>query len=217
MDDALHDAIAAAVRLHEIGDGDPYRLSFAGKGRSGASFGALQGDAGASSLARDTLKAILAAAAIAPAEIDALMAVLAAPCSANPLSAADDRLVAAALAAPAGHSLVDAMDRQILAGLCASVDECCATAQAAKRAVEPKATVYMALWINMSGPPTTLKFWLAGNDVWLDRHATRVAAPGATVSVAAIEDYLQATDYFAANPHSFAALQLAAASETTLA
>ena len=44
VDEALKPALRMALRLHEIGDASPYQLCFAGKGKSGASFGFMQGD-----------------------------------------------------------------------------------------------------------------------------------------------------------------------------
>jgi hypothetical protein len=41
---ALENALRSAVRFNEISDETPYRLSFAGKGTSGGSFGFMQGD-----------------------------------------------------------------------------------------------------------------------------------------------------------------------------
>lgn len=213
MDDALRDAIGTALRRHEIGAGDPYRLAFAGRGRSGASFGAYQGDVAANPLARDTLRRILAAAALAPPRIDAIMARLAQPAARDPLSPDDAGAVAAALAAPAGRAAVDAMDERILAGLCAAVDDL--VAAAAARRIEPTALVYIALWINMSGPPTTLRQWLSGAAVWLDGHMAEVAAPGPVVTVDDVADYLKATRYFAANPDNFAQLAEAVAADGT--
>jgi len=42
--DDLQAAIRFGLRLDEIGGGSPYKLCFAGKGKSGASFGFMQGD-----------------------------------------------------------------------------------------------------------------------------------------------------------------------------
>ena len=44
LPESLKPAIRAALRHHEIGEHSPYRLAFAGKGQSGGSFGAMQGD-----------------------------------------------------------------------------------------------------------------------------------------------------------------------------
>jgi hypothetical protein len=44
VDEMLKPALRVALRLHEIGDLSPYQLGFAGKGKSGASFGFMQAD-----------------------------------------------------------------------------------------------------------------------------------------------------------------------------
>jgi hypothetical protein len=211
MDDNLRAAIAAAVELNEGASDNPYRLSFARKGESGASFGRMQGDLSAQQLARDTLKKALLANGVDIDRATDIVAQLSRPMAANVLGAADDQLVEAALASDAGRSLVDDMDQEILAQVIDAVEVCLDTAQAAGREVEPKAAIYMAMWINMSGPPTTLKVWLAGQDVSLAHHTRRVPAPGDVVTAADMEGYLEATDYYAANPRNFAHLEEAAA------
>ena len=211
MNQALRDAIAAAVEVNEGAADNPYRLSFARKAESGPSFGKMQGDLSVQQLARDTLKKALLANGVDAQRATDIVAQLSRPMAANVLGAADDQLVETALASDAGRSLVDEMDQQILAHVIDDVDDCLDTAQAANREVEPKAAIYMAMWINMSGPPTTLKVWLGGQDVFLAHHARRVAAPGDVVSAADMEGYLQATDYFVANPRNFAHLEEAAA------
>ena len=61
MDDQTKTSIRTALRVNEIGRDSPYELLFAGKAKSGASFGAAQGDLAAQPLARDTLRKILEA------------------------------------------------------------------------------------------------------------------------------------------------------------
>ena len=211
MNQDLRDAITAAVESNEGASDNPYRLSFARKAESGASFGKMQGDLSAQQLARDTLKKALLANGVDMDRATDIVAQLSRPMATNGLDAAADQLVEAALASDAGRSLVDDMDQEILAQVIDAVDVCLGTAQSAGREVEPKAAIYMAMWINMSGPPTTLKLWLAGQDVFLAHHTRRVAAPGDVVTAADMEGYLQATDYFTANPRNFAHLQQAAA------
>src|SRR5579862_2200810 len=160
MDQDLQNAIAAALKLHEIGHGDPYRLSFASKGNSGASFGSMQGDLSVQPLARDTLRSALLEAQVPSSKIDQIIATLSHPAITNPLSAEDDATVTAALSSPAGRRLVDTMDNQILSEVIDAVDECIAAAETTGHEIEPKATIYIALWINMTGAPTTLKQWL---------------------------------------------------------
>jgi hypothetical protein len=55
----------------------------------------------------------------------------------------------------------------------------------------------MALWINMTGPPTSLLTWLSGGDPGSGASVPR-AAP--IVTEAAMQAYLRATAYFRQNP-----------------
>ena len=64
-DESLKPAIRAALRMHEIGARSPYEISFAGKGRSGGSFGFMQGDLSAGpAIVRETFRAVLGAAGL---------------------------------------------------------------------------------------------------------------------------------------------------------
>jgi len=211
MDDQLKDAIRTALRVNEIGRASPYQLSFAGKGKSGASFGASQGDLAAQPLARDTLWKILATNDVPRAKIASILGQLSGPSYSNPLSTEDDRLVEQALASPQGRDLVDAMDKTIMDGVCQSVSECEDAAAAANNSIDPIAKLFMALWINMTGPPTTLKEWVGGSEVWLDSHRNKIAPPSGQVSSAMIINYLKSCDYFIANPGNFPHMQEAVA------
>lgn len=63
-------ALTAALRMHEIGTNTPYRLYFAGKAKSGASFGFMQGDLAASQdIVTKTFVTILSLAGVADADI----------------------------------------------------------------------------------------------------------------------------------------------------
>ena len=167
-DDALKPALRAALRLHEIGDKTPYRLFFAGKGKSGASFGFMQGDLAAGQPeVRQTFLNVCAAAGIGADAAASLVQRLSVPLIVNPLDPAETQQVNDALAA--SSRLVDAMDEAILHKVYASLDTCLATAGAAHRGIAPKALIYMALWINMTGPPTKLLVWLGGRDPGLHR------------------------------------------------
>jgi len=214
VDETLKPALRMALRLHEIGDASPYQLSFAGKGKSGASFGFMQGDlaAGQPDVTR-TFREALAAAGMDEATIAGFARQLAVPLLANPLAAADTEAVNAALRASA--ALVDAMDEGILAGVYDSLDTCNGHAGAAGRAIAAKALIYMALWINMTGPPTTLLRWLDGGTPAMRRP---VPPAGALVDGSAMEAYLAATDYFVENPHNLPhMMQCAAAGAAMLA
>jgi hypothetical protein len=194
----VRSAIKTALRLNEIGNASPYQLSFAGKGRSGASFGFMQGDMAAGpQIVRDTFAQAMLTAEIAGATVTALARQLSVPLFHNPLSPADTRQVNAALATVAGRRLVDTMDDELCAGVLRSVATCVDRAAAANRTVDPAAEIYMALWINMTGPPSTLLDWLSGRSVFLGRE---LAPPGPIVDGAAMEQYLRATTYFIENP-----------------
>ena len=116
----------------------------------------------------------------------------------NPLSLADTSSINAALLN--GSPLVDTMDKQILADLFSQLTKCIQTATSSGRAIEGKALVYMALWINMSGPPTRLLDWLKGMDPGLTRP---IPTAGTTIDGPSMELYLQATSYYSENPDNF--------------
>jgi hypothetical protein len=195
VDDALKPALRAALRCNEIGNETPYQLDFAAKGDSGASFGFMQGDMAVQPIARDTFRAVMAAAGIAQSRIDVWVTKLSRHVTHNPLSTSDTREINAALQAHSG--LVDAMDEKILTGVYASLDDCSSAAEEGNCTIRPAALIYMALWINMSGKPTTLLKWLRGEDPGLGGSVPR-AAP--TVNEASIQAYLRATAYFRENP-----------------
>jgi hypothetical protein len=216
MDERLDAGIRTALRVNEIGRSNPYHLSFAGKGKSGASFGASQADLAARPLARDTLWKLLAQSNVPPAKIALIIGDLSTALYSNPLSTEDDRLVEQALASPSGRDLVDAMDREIMDGVCHLVGDCEEAAKAAGIAIDPTAAIYMGLWINMTGAPTTLKQWVSGNDVWLESHRNQIARPRDRVTEPLILNYLKNTDYFIANPRNLAHLQEAVAAGAAL-
>ena len=213
-DETLKPALRMALRLHEIGDASPYQLSFAGKGKSGASFGFMQGDMEAGQPeVRPTFHDALAAAGIDEPTIAGFAAQLSVPLITCPLATADRDTVNAALLA--GSALVDAMDEQILGKVYDSLDTCTARATAAGRGIAAKGLIYMALWINMTGPPSTLLVWLGGG---VPAMRKPVPPAGAVVDGPAMETYLGATDYFVENPGNMPhMLQCAAAGAATLA
>ena len=202
---ALTRALRLALRTNEIGDDTPYRLYFAGKGNSGASFGFTQGDlAAGQAVVRDTFRNALAAANVAAGQITSFTNRLSVHLTQNPLGSAETSLVNGALASAKGRPLVDAMDEAIFETVCKELDKCVASAQRAGRIIDPEAQIYMLLWINMSGEPTELLDWLEGRPVNL---ANPVAPPGGTVTVGDIENYLRATKFFSENPRNFNRLQ----------
>ncbi len=207
VDNAIKPALRTALRLHEIGNDTPYRISFAAKGKSGGSFGFMQGDlaAGQSDVTR-TFREAMAAAGMDSGKIDRLVALLSRHQIKNPLSPSETAEVDQALRASSG--LVDRMDERILQEVYRDLDICLAHASRKNRTVAAKAQLYMALWINMSGPPTKLLTWLDGGDPGLPR---RVPAAGATIDGDDMEEYLAGTNYYVAHPRNMQHLRECAA------
>lgn len=206
-DEALKPALREALRKHEIGNESPYRLFFAAKGKSGASFGFMQGDLAAGQPeVQKTFRQVLAAAGLQDGIITDIARRLSVHLIANPLSPAEIKQVNDALLA--GKAAVDAMDEGILAKIYVGVDACIARATRARRSIAPEALLYMAMWINMTGPPSKLLVWLDGDDPGM---RIPVARPGNPVDVPAVESYLLATDYYSENPRNFAHMRESAA------
>lgn len=211
LDDGVDTTISTALRLHEIGDASPYRISFAGKGKSGGSFGFMQGDLAANQpVVASTFLQVLEAAGVPPATAQSLKSRLSVHTIASPLSPQESALVNNALNSQAGRALVDKMDQAILGNVLDDVRTCMATAAAGGRCISLKALLYIAMWINMSGPPTTLLKWLEGVEVMFDNQVT-IPPPGNIVDGIALEYYLQRTHYFSANPANFKRLRQCAA------
>lgn len=191
-------AIRKAIEVNE--GAKPYELGFAQKGDSGASFGVMQGDMHAQDDAWNTMREILATAGVDQSTINRLMPVfkLAWP-HGNRLSNEDTALVNGALASPTGRPLVDAMDERIMAGILKDVDRCIAAASARKVAIAPVSLLYLALWINMSGPPTKLLTWLGGTAV----AGFPPPAPPPTVGSDQLGAYLKASKFFQENAKNF--------------
>jgi hypothetical protein len=213
-DNGIRVALRTAVRLNEIGDDSPYKLSFAGKGKSGASFGFMQGDLAAGQpIVKTAFRQALVAADVPSQKISSLVGSLSVHLIKNPLNAADTKLVNDALDAPEGRTQVDAMDEQIFEDVCKGLDKCVTAASASGRTIAPKAQIYMLLWINMTEPPTTLLDWLSGKDVTM---AKPVPAPGTTVDGSAMEDFLRATHFFSENSENLPHIMQSAAAGASL-
>ena len=204
VDPALLPAISAALRQNEIGNASPYvLLSYADKGSSGGSFGVCQGDVHADPLARTTLQNVLEAANLDSATVTRIVSAVAQPCPhGSPLDRADQDAADNALASAKGQPLVDAMDNTILQRILGQLDSCIAAAQSAAETLDPGAQISIALWVNMSGPPTTLLGWVKGENV------DNVPPPtAATVTRADLERYLNGTEYFKANPENMVSFE----------
>jgi hypothetical protein len=190
VDATIFPALRAAIKQNELGTASPYCLSYACKGQSGASFGIFQGDTNVNPLARGTLTDVLNAAGVEDAKVAAIVAALSRPLpDGSPLHPDDQATANDALAATFGQTIVDQMDEQLMQTVLHGIDSCLAV-----RPIDPTAQLYLALWINMTGAPTTLLKWLA-------------QTASGSVSATDIEGYLQATAYFSQNPKNFAHMQ----------
>lgn len=206
-DDTCKPALRTALRVHEIGNSSPYQLFFAAKAKSGASFGFMQGDLAAGQpVVTRTFRDVMTAAQMAPADIGTLITRLSVHLIANPLAGPETAKVNGALAR--GSALVDAMDEAILSDVYNGVDACLRQAGQHGRSIAPIAQLYIAMWVNMSGPPSKMLRWIGGEDPGL-RHPIPPAPP--VIDKPAIESYLQATDYFVENPRNFLHMQESAA------
>ena len=201
VDQLLLPAITETIRQNEIGGGSAYVLSFARLGKSGASFGFMQGDTNVSSLARTILQEALQAAGVDAIAIARIVAAVSRPLpGGNPLNETDTSAVNAALSSAGGCKLVDQMDQDLLRVVLNGLDFLSRHSRREQtRLFAPVVNLYIAPWINMSGPPTLLNSWLGGSAV----HG--VPPPQApTVNEENIVAYLQATAYFQAHPRNFA-------------
>jgi hypothetical protein len=185
VDVALIPAIKAALKYNELGDASPYALSFACLGQSGASFGIFQADLHTNGPAMNTLEQCLDAAGLDVVEGNRLMVALSGALpNGNPLSDADLATVNAALSSPAGMALVDALDGETLQIVLHELDECIAAA--GDDGIAPDAQIAIALWVNMTGEPTSLLTWLAS--------ASIPSRP--LIALADVMTYLAGTLYF---------------------
>ncbi len=211
MDAALQDSITHLLLEHEIGGdaGLPYRLSFAAKGQSGASFGATQGDLNTNAACKPVFRRILGqrgdVTGFSPARQAAVFAALIG--KPNPRDPFQDggatiRAINLALGHPQSRPQIDAMDQAQLAEVCAMVDGATAAAAEAGHALSPAGQVALALYCNQFGAPTTVKAWLRGEPVMLDGQPVP-PAPAGQVGLESLLDYIGRTKYYRANPKNF--------------
>jgi hypothetical protein len=114
------------------------------------------------------------------------------PCpKGNPLSADDTSTANGALSCDGGRALVDAMDDTLMDVVTAGLNTCITAANTVGQTIELQALLYIALWVNMTGPPTTLRDWLSGT-----RQESLDPPAGPVVTVQGIQAYLKATKYF---------------------
>ena len=203
VDPRLVPAIREAVKQNEIGAASPYCLSYAELGQSGASFGIFQGDTNVNHTARAVLVKVLQDAGAPADAVDRIVAAVSRPCpNGNPLSPDDTALADAALDSAAGRADVDAMDQTLLDVVLDELDTAIAASSAVSQTIDPVALLYIALWVNMTGAPTTLNKWLSGTT------EVGLAPPvGPSVTRANLEAYLQANTYFRLHPKNFVHMQ----------
>jgi hypothetical protein len=194
-DPAMLPAIKASIRANEIGSQSPYKLSFAKKGNSGASYGVFQNDTYANRTALTTLTQILSDAGLPADQVQRITGLLGRPCPTNPLSASDEAAVNAALAAPDGQAQVDTLDSAQLQIVTGYLDQALAASIAP---VNGDAQLAICLWCNMTGKPTTLMTWLGGASV--TQAGGTVAPPGNPVTMDDMTRYLLSTQFFVQNP-----------------
>jgi hypothetical protein len=196
-DDAVKPALRAALRCHEIGRRSPYEICFAGKANSGGSFGFMQGDLAAGGpVVRSTFRRAMAAAGMAQATIDDLAQRLSTKGITNTIITPDEKQqIDAALGA--SRALVDAMDEAILGKIYGELDTCIDAAASGNRTIDPVAQLYIAMWVNMTGPPSKILDWLRGTVPLGDTEL------GETVEEADIQAYLQAQKYYLDHPQNF--------------
>ncbi|MES2055804.1 MAG: hypothetical protein V4564_07700 [Pseudomonadota bacterium] len=196
-DASLLPAVRAALRANELGPANPYRLSFADLGKSGASIGIFQADTAANHGAWSALHQILTNAGMATAKINSVMATLSAPCNSTSIALCDLLAVNAALATPQGQQTVNDLDEVTLDTVLRHVDQATAAATAQGKTIEPRGLLMIALWVNMTGAPNMFCSWIGGTTVAQVR-----PPPNATVSANEIECYLRAQQYFTTNPRT---------------
>lgn len=196
-DPSMISAVKAALRMNELGAADPYRLSFADLGKSGASFGVFQADTAANKGAWSALHQILTSAGMATAKINAIMATLSVPCNSAALALCDLLAVNAALASPQGQQTVDDLDEVTLDTVLRHLDQANGSAAAHDKSIEARGQLMIALWANMTGAPNTLCSWIGGAEVAMVR-----PPPNPIISADEIECYLRAQQYFVANPRT---------------
>lgn len=200
--------VRAALRFNEIGDASPYRLSFAGKGNSGGSFGAFQNDCYASSGPRQVLWRALVN--VGARRADDITAAASRKCEASPLSPADQSTADEALAADCNRPLVDALDERTFAVVLRELGTSIDAAATAGLTVEPGAACAIACWANMTGEPATLNTWLGGQAVKFSGGSPSCPA-GPVVTQEDVLRYLAATAFFAGRPHNLEHLRAAIA------
>jgi hypothetical protein len=188
-------AIKAAIHANELGNLTPYKLYFAKKGSSGASFGVFQNDTHENPAALATLTDILNSAGLPTDQVQRITNLVAQACPADPLTDGDEAAANAALASDAGMAKVDALDQSELNAVCRYLAQ--ATAASANP-ISGEAQLAICMWCNMTGAPTKLLTWLGGSSVTLA--SGTVEPPGNPVSFDDMTRFLKDSTYFVQNP-----------------
>lgn len=199
----LQDAVLAALFDHECGSREDiaYRLSFAKIDSSGGSYGKLQNDCFAQPLALHVLVNILQAVGTDGDTVNRVASALAVACPENPLSAADYAVVNAAIASDSGRALVSTLDESTLMGVIQQLNRCISYANLNGHAtIGNDALIGMALWINQSGPPTTMLRWIGGAVVSLGGARAPEINPGQLITLTDLCGYLATTGEFKRHP-----------------
>lgn len=197
-------AIKEAIKQNEIGNGSPYALDFARLGQSGASFGIFQGDTNVSSEAQNTLISILQNDGVDQVSISRITSQLFQPCpNGNPLDAIDTQTVTNAFNSVQGKSAIDAMDGQLLQVVLTELQSSLDAATQVHMSIDPTAQLYISLWVNMTGQPTSLNQWIRGINI-----GNGVASPTPPiVTQNNLIAYLQASKFFVLHPRNFVHMQ----------
>lgn len=199
-------AVRAAVVFNETsGNPDiPYRLSHAGKGNSGASFGVFQNDLHESQRARDAMQEILNTCVPPGTMVGLIMTHLSMACGQTFLAPYEQVIVNQALQSPAGRSTVDALDGLTFSLLLNDLESCVEAARGMP--METEALCYAACWINMTGAPTSMLAWLGGQTMM---HPSGNVPPpaGPSVTGADLVNYLRYEQEYRQYPGDFLHLE----------
>lgn len=208
--DITDGALRAAIRHHELGGASPYCLSYARLGSSGASFGIFQADTHASADALATLRSLLYAGGMDSATIERIAMALREHCpNGCPLTKQDADAVATVMDSPGAKKLIDEMDGRLLKKVRDHVLSTVEAAARASRTVTPAAQLYTALWVNMTGAPTTLNQWIAGGQSQQEHSSLLPASPGAVVGGPDLLAYLGSCLFFREYPQQLERMTVA--------
>lgn len=186
----FNEALRVALKANELGEGDPYKLNFAGLANSGASFGVFQNDTAANASALETVRQALEAAKAPIDVVGRALGILHRPCTAaafNPRDGLLDRCNAS-LASGAGRVLVDQLDEITFKTVLKRLEMADAAVGSIK-ALTSGARIAVGLWVNMTGEPTSLLSFVT-------------TQPPGGIPLFVIMGYLMKTKFFSAHPQN---------------